>query len=114
MGILVPIISFIVLGYMVKVVSDNKVRRMVVEKGEISENIKYVFNDSTHFNAPASLKWGLVLLAIGLGLFVGHLLDNLGLGSEELTFALMFIAGGFAMIVYYFIASKMAKKLDQQ
>lgn len=112
MGILVPIIGFIVIAYMVQVVSDNKIRRMVVEKGDVSENIKYIFSGSYNYNTPASLKWGMVLLAIGLGLFFGNLLENLGIGSEELTFALMFIVGGLAMIVYYFIALKMAKNTE--
>ena len=114
MGILVPIIGFIVVAYMVKVVSDNKIRRMVVEKGDVSENIKYIFSNNYNVNTPASLKWGMVLLAVGLGLFVGNLLDNLGFGSEEITFALMFIAGGCAMIAYYVIASKMTAKSEKQ
>jgi len=114
MGILVPIVAFVVIAYVIKVVSDNKVRKMAIQKGELDENIKYLVGNYYGYNAPASLKWGMVLLAVGLGIFVGQVIDAIGFGSDEFTFAMMFIFGGVAMIAYYFIASKMVAKAQER
>ena len=114
MGILVPIILFLVFAYIVRVLSDNKVRSLIIQKGEINENLQYIMGRSFDYSLPASLKWGMVLMAIGLGLGCGRILDLLGIGSEEFTFAFMFLFGGMAMIVYYFIATKLGKKTGQK
>lgn len=111
MGILVPIIAFIVFAYIVKVLSDNKVRKMAIQKGELDESIKYLIGNN--YSTPPSLKWGMVLLAVGLGIFAGQIIEALGFGSDEFTFALMFIFGGVAMIAYYFIANKIAEKAKE-
>lgn len=109
MEILVPIVGFIVFYYIVSVISDNRLRRLIVEKGEVNENLKELFASRRRSIPSVSLKWGLVLLAVGLALFLANFLAHLGIGSDELTFGLMFIFGGAAMVAYYFIAEKLEK-----
>ena len=106
---MIPIALFGIIGYIVKVVSDNRIRRMLIEKGEVNENIQYLFADKLSRNVPSSLKWGMVLIAVGVAFILGQILD-FGMDEETATIAMMFIFGGAALVVYYFLGSQMLKK----
>jgi hypothetical protein len=77
-------------------------------------------NPKLHENRPTpyrNLKWGLLLVGAGLGLFVAYLLDNFALyrvnhnsyGDEQnvaIYFALIAIGGGMGLIGSYRIEKK--------
>ncbi len=120
MGILVPIILFIVIGWIIKILSDNNVKRLLITQGKLDENAKYLYIDKLERYVPTSLKWGMVMIALGLAIFIGKIVDAMnitGFGrndEEALIFSLMFIFGGTALIIYYVIASRMAKKAEEE
>lgn len=60
-------------------------------------------------NPYGSLKWGILLSMVGLGLFIGILLDELGFKSE-ITGVLVLLFAGIGFIIYYIIASSKMKK----
>lgn len=98
------IVMLIVIPLIVKLLSDNKTRRKLIDKGMVGENVKYLFPDKPKEYVGASLKWGMVLIGIGLAVFVGQMApSNL---VEEVTIGAMFIFGGLALVLYYVIASK--------
>ena len=70
-GIAVPIVFFIIIAVIIKILSDSKTKRILIEKGMLDENVKYLYADRYDSNVPASLKWGMVLTAIGLAVIVG-------------------------------------------
>ncbi|NOY61071.1 MAG: hypothetical protein GXO75_19340 [Calditrichaeota bacterium] len=113
-GIAVPIVFFIVFAAIIKILSDNKTKRILIEKGMLDENVKYLYGDRYDYNVPSSLKWGMVFTAIGLAIIVGRVLGNFMYDSDQITIALMFVFGGMAMILYYFIAKKMNEKAESQ
>lgn len=104
--IIVPVIFFSIVA-IVRIISDNVVRRHVIEKGLMDENVKHLFARSSSDNVPGSLKWGMVLIAVGAAILVGQFVPYAI--KEEITISGMFIMGGLALILYYFIASKMMK-----
>ncbi len=106
--IVVPAIFFSVVA-MIKVISDNMVRRKLIEKGLVNADVKYLFASSAN-GAPGSLKWGMVLIAVGTAILIGQLAPYSI--SEEITISAMLIMAGLALIVYYFIASRFAKKSE--
>ncbi len=120
MGILVPIVLFVVIGWIIKILSDNNVKRLMITQGKLDENAKYLYIDKLERYVPTSLKWGMVMIALGLAIFIGKIVDAMnitGFGrndEEALIFSLMFIFGGTALIIYYVIASKMAKKAEEE
>lgn len=69
-------------------------------------------NPKEFANRPApyrNLKWGLLLMGAGLGLFLAHVLDNYVFSStdnEALYFALIGIGGGLGLIGSYRIEKK--------
>jgi hypothetical protein len=109
---LVPITIFIVFAAIVKIVSDNKVRRLAIEKGMVNEDIKYLYHDRFEGQIPSSLKWGFVLIGIGLALFIGQLFPYDI--TDEVTLGGMFFLAGLGLVIYYFIASRMVKKTKQE
>jgi F0F1-type ATP synthase assembly protein I len=60
-------------------------------------------------NPYSSLKWGILFASVGVGLFLGIILDELGFKSE-ITGVLVLLFAGIGFIVYYVIASSKMKK----
>jgi uncharacterized membrane protein YbaN (DUF454 family) len=111
MEVLIPITFFIIVAAIVKITSDDKTKRLLIEKGLVNEQLKYLYGSSANGQVPSSLKWGMVLTAIGLAIFVGQLAPY---GDrKEITMGGMFLFGGLAFIAHYFIAAKMAQKSGQ-
>ncbi len=116
MGILVPIVLFIVMGWVVKSLSDNHIRKLLIEKNIDSESVKLLYGDKLEKYVPSAMKWGMVLVAVGLAIIIGKLMVLIpGLAisrhdDETFIFALMFIMGGLALIIYYAMATRAMKK----
>ncbi len=90
----------------------HKERMAMVEKGVNPSNLKSV----TPFrlwqgNLLSNLKWGLLLVFAGIGLFVGHQLENnYGYNEETAIFGSILIAGGLALVIFYIFAARKEKK----
>jgi len=110
---MIPIVFFGVIAYIIKIAVENRTRRILIEKGEINENLKYLYADKFIYAVPSSLKWGMVLIALGLAFLFSEIFD-FGMDEETALFSLMFLFGGAALIIYYFIGSNMLKKEERE
>ena len=63
-------------------------------------------------NPLNTLKWGILLSMIGIGLFFGILLDEAGY-KDSLSGVMVLLFGGVGFIIYYFVASSKIKKDNQ-
>ncbi len=90
------IVMFLVVPVIIKMLSDNKTRRKLIEKGLVDEKVKYLFMDKPKEFVSSSLKWGMVLIAIGLAVFVGQMAPKDLV--EEVTIGAMFVFGGLALV----------------
>ena len=106
------IVMFLVIPFIVKVVSDNKIRQKLIEKGLVDENIKHLFPSKPKDQISASLKWGMVLIAVGLAVFVGQMAPSDLV--EEVTIGCMLVFGGLALVLYYVIANKKLNKSKEE
>ena len=104
MEFLIPITIFIVFGYIIKIISDNRVRNKLIEKGLVNEDVKNLYADRLADRNLSSLKWGLVLVGIGLAFFIGQMFREEI--ANEITAGGMFVFAGIGFLVYYFIAKK--------
>ncbi|HEX7402146.1 MAG TPA: DUF6249 domain-containing protein [candidate division Zixibacteria bacterium] len=102
------IVMFLVVPVIIKMLSDNKTRRKLIEKGLVDEKVKYLFMDKPKEYVSSSLKWGMVLIAVGLAVFIGQMAPKEMM--EEVTIGAMFVLGGLALVIYYAIASKKIKE----
>jgi hypothetical protein len=106
------IVMLVIIPIIVKQLSENKMRRQLIEKGLVDEKIKYLFLDKPKDYVGASLKWGMVLIAVGLAVFVGQMAPHDLV--QEITIGAMLIFGGLALVLYYIIAGKRMKKSEEE
>jgi hypothetical protein len=104
---LIPIVFFVIVAVIVKLISDYKIKRMAIEKGLVNENLFYLLQGKYEAQLPSSLKWGIVLVCLGLGLFIGVMFPHYM--SDQATAGCMFLLAGLGLVAYYFIASKLSK-----
>jgi hypothetical protein len=107
--ILVPIVIFGSMIYGIKIWLDYRIRRLLIEKGQVDEKVKFLYEKSANTPVPGSLKWGMVLVAIGLAIFLAPML---GTDHEEYTIGLMALFGGVALVGYHILALRMTKNVN--
>jgi hypothetical protein len=106
--IFVPLIVFGFFGYVIKILSDNRIRNRLIEKGLVDEKVKFLYYDNARLKNVTSLKWGMLLIALGAALLIGQWLPYDA--REEMTVGLMFLFAGIAFLIYYFLAKKLLDK----
>ena len=108
---IVPVIFFSIV-WMFKILSDNRVKRILIEKGELNSNIQALSQVELHPSPLSALKWGLVFVGIGAAILISQFFPYSI--SDEMIFALMFLFAGLGFIFYYFIARSQLKDNQQQ
>ncbi len=113
---LVPIFILAVIGYfvleLVKVVSESRLRHKLIEKGLVDEKIKPLFQPLLLSQSSSALKWGLVMIAVGLAFLFSYAIRSwvpADFRGIVISGAVFFMAG-LGMIVYYVIARGQEKK----
>jgi len=107
---IVAIIFFSFFG-VVKVISDNRLRQKLIDRGELGENIKHLYT-SPKYQTLSSLKWGFVLVGLGLALLIGQLIPvDI---QDEIIVGAMFILAGSGLLLYYYISNQLQKKSNQK
>jgi hypothetical protein len=123
-GVFVPIFLFGAIAAVLLTYYDgrHKERMAMIEKGVNPAE----FNSTTpsvnplrflQSNVISNLKWGLLFIFIGAGWLVGEQLQYyFGFHEESAIFGTILIAGGLALIIFYFIATKKMKnqQIDQR
>lgn len=102
MGWLIGVTAFLVVGAIVKMILDHATRRRLIDKGLVDENVKYLFYDGGP--GRSSLKWGMVLVGIGLALLIEALFPYDV--SDEMMVSFMFLFAGVGLLLYYTITPR--------
>ena len=105
--VFIPISMFAALAIILWVyfTNRNKERLALIEKGADANLFK------TKGNRLSSLKWGMLLIGVGIGILFGNILEtSAGMDEEVSYFSMIFLFGGAALISYYVIAGKLEKK----
>jgi len=110
-GVLIPLGAFAMVVLMVWIViSRGHKERMELIKQGINPETTKVSTPGT-----ASLLWGLLLAAVGLGMVITFITGH---GDDEtLAFGLVFLLGGVGLIVYYVLTKpqrERAMRLQEQ
>ncbi|MDF1545941.1 MAG: hypothetical protein P1R58_12680 [bacterium] len=111
--VLIPIVVFSTIYFVAKLLSDNRIRSKLIDKGEINENLRYLFAVQTgKAKVYSNLKWGFVLLGIGVAMLLKQIAPFYI--TDESVFGLMFIFAGVGFLVYYFISKDQFTNGDQR
>jgi hypothetical protein len=101
--VLVPLGFFALVAYIAKLIRDTRIRRKALDSPLSEKQIEELLNQSgwTEPSARSALKWGLVVLALGAGLFFVELL---AISFESpVAYAVLLVATGTALLSYYLI-----------
>ena len=113
-GIAIVFIIFSTTAFVIKIISDNRIRRRLIEADQVDEKVKYLFFKSGRRAAEplSSVKWGMVLVAIGLALLLGQMFPYDI--TEEMTIGFMFLFAGLAFLIYYFIQKGKSEEIAEE
>lgn len=86
----------------------HRERMRLIEKGLSVEEIKKYFQNVYYKgrNPYAALKWGILLVFIGLGFVLAEILEETTDMSDSITPALLLLFAGLGFLIYYLIVSK--------
>jgi len=102
---LVPIAFFGTVVLIIYLILRRKERANLIEKGQTAA----IFD--MRKNVPQELKWGMLMIGIGIGILIGRILAlNTMMGEEESLFSMIFLCGGISLVVYHVIANGLEKK----
>jgi len=111
--ILVPIALFAsIFGIVyIAVTAKNKERLALIEKGMDAS----IFKEATQTHGRyGALKWGLVIVGIGIGLILGNIFDMNGIMDEEVAYsAMVFVFGGIGLLTYYLLIRRIKPEKEE-
>lgn len=102
--VLITIAVFGGIAIIIKIIADTLTRHRLIAKGMVDEKVKHLFIRDAQLQRLSSLKWGMVLIGIGVALVISQLAEDYI--TNESVFGLMFIFAGAAFLIYYSIARK--------
>ena len=117
-AILVTGIVFYGFYLIFKAWSDHSIKRMLIKNNMIDQSEKLIVKEtpSAEQNSLPTLKWGLVLLALGIGSVVSASFYPLIMTYEEPYYLLTWLLPGIVLIfaslgflAYFFISQRMKK-----
>ena len=86
----------------------KKERMAMIEKGFDASKF-YVTKTKNEY----SLKYGLLLIGLALGILIGNVIsktDAFMYEKEAAYFSMIFLFGGLSLVIYHFMAKKMFKE----
>jgi predicted MFS family arabinose efflux permease len=87
--------------------SRHRERMTMIERGMKAEDLKPFFEKSVRPWSPlSSLKWGIVLVAVGAAILLGLWLQETFQVRGGVFPALIALFGGAALVVFYIIANR--------
>jgi len=114
--ILVPIFAFVfIFGFpsiiiLWAIYTKHRERMRLIEKGISPEEAKKYFAnvDKRPRNAFGALKWGILFLFLGAGIFTANVLEQMYDLSDGVTSGLVIFFIGLGFVVYFLIANSRA------
>ena len=102
--VLIPAVVFGSIAAIIKIILDNRLKHKLIDKGMVDENVKFLNYSTAQTQRLSSLKWGMVLVSIGLALLISYIWPELF--DDGGTFGLMFLFAGIGFLIYFGISQK--------
>lgn len=96
LSLLIPIVLAVCVVVAIRIIEDSRVRRRLAETHATEELVRALMQSDEQNRRGAALKWGIVLVAIGLAFGV---IGLFGLDAEDpASYGLLFGATGLGML----------------
>jgi len=91
--------------------TKHREKMRLIEKGLTPEEVKAYFADTNTKpkNPYSSLKWGVLLTFLGIGIFLANLLEGMYDVEEGVMMGIIVLSAGLGFLVYYAIVSSKIK-----
>ena len=107
---------FVASAFIVRIIFDYKIRAKLIEKGMVDENIKFLYAQRPETQSLSSLKWGIILIAVGLPVFIGRVVMIQTVpqdSADAITIGGMLVCSGLGLCLYYLIASRKMRNIKE-
>ena len=108
--VLMPFSVFAGIALVIKVITDAITRSKLINKGMVDENVKYLFSKYGKSDSLSNIKYGLILVGIGLAIFIREMSTI----TDEMMLGLMFVFAGAAFLIYFPLAKKRDEDIKKQ
>ncbi len=99
--ILIPLGLFAMVFGIIWVIADRNIKIQLIKHGADAKTLKM------DKNTNGSLRFGLLLVGIALGVLIGNFIAETTSMQEEVAyFSMTFMLGGISLLIYHFISRK--------
>lgn len=96
-AILIPIVLAICIVYIIRIVTDSRLRRHLADMETDLETVKVILQSDRNSRNEAVLRWGTLSLSLGTAMVF---IQVFGLGSQDaLSYGMLFMATGLGLII---------------
>jgi hypothetical protein len=89
------------------ILTRHRERVLMIEKGLKAEDIRVLYErQAFRVNPLTSLKWGFVLVGVGLAVLVAIMADRWYDMQEGIYFSMIALFAGLGLLLFYRVASK--------
>ena len=91
--------------------TKHRGRMRLIEKGLTPEEVKAYFTETNNKprNPYSSLKWGILLTFLGIGIFLANLFEGIYDLEEGVMMGIIVLFAGIGFLVYYGVVSSKLK-----
>lgn len=107
--ILVPLGFFALVFGIIYILAERKIKLTLIQHGADAKTLKM---DS---NSNSSLKYGLLLVGVSVGILLGNIIAaTSGMDEEVAYFSMTFLCGGISLLIYYALTKAMARNQSER
>ena len=110
-ALIVGIVFFSIFS-IIKLFSDHLMRKRIIEQGLLDPRSRRVLSGQTDLVVLNNLKWGMVLVGVGLASLLSYWLPDYV--EDEGALGLMLLFAGLGFLIYYPIAQKRLREIESE
>ena len=111
-GIVIPVSFFLMVFAIVyiSVTTRNRERLAMIEKG-VDPKLFTSEPKPANISSYSTFKWGLFLIGLAVGLFIGAMFDEYtSLPEAPMYISMILMFGGLALVIAYLLRGRLEKK----
>ncbi|MBM4176106.1 MAG: hypothetical protein FJ213_08025 [Ignavibacteria bacterium] len=119
LALLIPFAVILMVGIVVlyPLYTKHRIQQSLIEKDMLNEGLKFLFEESskppTVRQKLRYLRWGIVTLSVGIGIFFGSIFEQTYQRDEFMAIPII-VCVGLGLIIYFGIEKKEEEKAESK